>query len=191
MYEADTRRPQVGGFRHAGHKQIAVHSAGNAGGFMNGFNKFLAATFLSAAMLLTSAAQAMEIQQFDKMAQDDRAEYVSALIQGAEKVLTDESRSDLAAQVSHLFTTNAPGDKISIGMTEFYLNLAILRVSDTENAQKNPKDPRVEVEDAKALTLQKNHIELPDSFYTIASNFEPKHAQPAKEDKKKDDKNKN
>ena len=76
---------------------------------MNRFSKSLAATFLSAAMLFSSAAQAMEIQQFDKMAQDDQAEYVSALIQDAEKVLTDEGRADQAAQVSHFFTTNAPG----------------------------------------------------------------------------------
>jgi hypothetical protein len=33
---------------------------------MNGFNKFLAAAFLSAAMLFSSAVQAMEIRQFDK-----------------------------------------------------------------------------------------------------------------------------
>ena len=35
---------------------------------MKRVNKFLVATFLSAAMLWTSAAQAMEIRQFDKMA---------------------------------------------------------------------------------------------------------------------------
>jgi hypothetical protein len=38
---------------------------------MNGFNKFLAAAFLSAAMLFSSAVQAMEIRQFDKMADPD------------------------------------------------------------------------------------------------------------------------
>jgi hypothetical protein len=27
----------------------------------------------------------------------------------------------------------------------------------------NPNSPRIEVEDAMALTLQKNHIDLPDS----------------------------
>lgn len=38
------------------------------------------------------AEQAMTIVQFDKMAQDDRAEYVSELVSGAEKVLTDEGK---------------------------------------------------------------------------------------------------
>jgi hypothetical protein len=54
---------------------------------MNRFNKSLAATFLSAAMLLPGVAPTMQIEQFDKMANDDQAEYVGELIQGAEKVL--------------------------------------------------------------------------------------------------------
>ncbi len=36
--------------------------------------KVLAAAVLSASLLAASTAQAMEIRQFDKMAQDDRAE---------------------------------------------------------------------------------------------------------------------
>jgi hypothetical protein len=32
----------------------------------------------------------------------------------------------------------------------------------------------LEVEDAMAVTLKKNGIELPDSFFTVASNFQPK-----------------
>src|ERR1700674_3753072 len=89
--------------------EMQYTAARNAGAFMNGLNKFLAATFLSAAMLFTTGAQAMEIRQFDKMADQDQAEYVGLLVQGAEKVLTDEGRSDLAAQVEHLFTTRNPG----------------------------------------------------------------------------------
>lgn len=54
---------------------------------MNGSNKFVAATFLSAAMLFTSAAQAMEIRQFDKMAGSDQDRYVGVLVQSAEQVL--------------------------------------------------------------------------------------------------------
>ncbi|MGC1660329.1 MAG: hypothetical protein WA737_09975, partial [Candidatus Acidiferrales bacterium] len=57
---------------------------------------------------------------------------------------------------------------------EFYLNLALLRVEDVKNIQKNPNDPRIEVEDVMTATLQKNHIDLPDSFYTVLSNFKPK-----------------
>jgi hypothetical protein len=72
---------------------------------MNGFKKYMAATFLSAAMLLTGSLQAMEIRQFDKMADRDQSDYINVLVDGAEKVLTDEGRPDLAKQVEHLFTT--------------------------------------------------------------------------------------
>ncbi len=67
--------------------------------------KLLAATFLSAAMLFSSAAQAMQIQQFDKMAGDDQDEYVAELIIGAQQVLKDAGSTALAEQVHTLFTT--------------------------------------------------------------------------------------
>ncbi len=148
---------------------------------MNRLTRFLAATFLSAAMLLPGVAQAMEIQQFDKMANDDQAEYVGELIQGAEKVLTDEGRPDLATQVSHLFTTNAPDGNISIGMSQFMLTLAKARLADAQRAEKDPTAHRLEVEDAMAVVLKKNGIELPQSFFTVNKNFKPKHAPRAKQ----------
>jgi hypothetical protein len=141
---------------------------------MNGLNKFLAATFLSTAMLFSGVVQAMQIQQFDKMAQDDRADYVSALIQGAEKVLTTDGRAGDAAKVSKLFTTNAPDGNVSIGMSDFMVDLAKARLADAKRAGQDPSARRLEVEDAMFVTLKKNGIQLPDSFFTIASNFNPK-----------------
>jgi hypothetical protein len=141
---------------------------------MNRGSKLLATILLSAVMLCANAAQAMEIRQFDKMANQDQSDYIGDLIVGAEKVLTDEGRSDLAAQVEHLFTTKNPGDADVIGAVEFERNLALARVADAKRAEKDPGAPRVEVEDAMAITLQKNGIELPDSFFTVASNFHPK-----------------
>jgi len=91
---------------------------------MNRFSKFLVAVFVLAAMLYPSMAQAMEIRQFDRMADQDQSAYIGDLIVGAEKVLTDEGRPDLAAQVKHLFTTKDPGDADVIGMVEFERNLA-------------------------------------------------------------------
>ncbi len=114
---------------------------------MNRFNKFLVAAFMSAAMLSVSAAQAMEIRQFDKMANQDQSDYIGDSIVGAEKVLTDDGRSDLADQVKKLFTTKNPGDADVIGMVEFEINLAILRENDAKNAITHPNDPRLEVED--------------------------------------------
>ena len=125
------------------------------------------------------------------MAFPDQSEYVGLLVQGAEQVLRDEGRADLAAQVDHLFTTTMPGDAHTIGIVEFEINLALLRVADAENAQKNPKDPRVEIEDAMVATLHKSHIDLPDSFFTVNKDFKPRLPPQTKDVKKKDDKKKN
>jgi len=138
-------------------------------------NRFaISAAILSAVMLLSGSARAMTIVQFDKMADQDQADYIGDLIVGAEKVLMDEGKPALAAQVKHLFTTKDPGDKDVIGMIEIERNLAILRVHDIQDHQKKPDDPRLEVEDVFILTLHKNNIELPDAYYTVNANFRPK-----------------
>ena len=124
-------------------------------------------------MLFSGAAQAMQFQPFDKMAAQDQSRYIGDLIVGAEKVLTDEGRPDLADQVKQLFTTKKPGDADVIGMVEFERNLAILRENDAKNAISHPEDPRLEVEDVMFSTLRKNHIELPDGFFTVTSGFKP------------------
>jgi hypothetical protein len=151
---------------------------------MNGFSKFLVATFLSAAMLFSGAAQAMEIQKFDQMALQDQGDYIAVLIDGAQRVLIDEGNADLAAKINKLFTEVPAGDKISLGLNEFERNLDRVRVDDAKNAVLHPNDPRSEVEDAMAITLENNGIELPDSFFTVASNFKPK-LPPANEKKEK------
>jgi hypothetical protein len=97
--------------------------------------------------------------------------------------LTDEGRPDLAAQVKQLFTTKNSGDVDTIGMVEFERNLALFRVNDAKHAAAHPNDPRLEVEDAMAATLQKNHIDLPDSFFTVNKNFKPKHPIQSKDKK--------
>jgi hypothetical protein len=152
---------------------------------MNRFSKSLAATFLLAAMLFSDVAQAMEIRQFDKMADEDQARYIGDLIVGAEKVLTDEGKPDLAAKVKHLFTAKNAGDEDVIGMVEFENNLALLRVEDAKNAEKNPKDQRIEVEDVVAITLEKNGIKLPDKFFDVAKDFKPQYPPQTKDKKEK------
>jgi hypothetical protein len=145
-----------------------------------GIVKRLMATFLSAAMLLPGALQAMEIRQFDKMADQDQVDYLVALIDGAEKVLTDEGKPDLAAQVEHLFTTKNPGDTDTIGMIAFETSLATLRVLDAKNVAKNPGAQRFEVEHVMILALKDHGIVLPKSFMTVNKDFKPKHAQDKK-----------
>lgn len=141
---------------------------------MNRHHKILISAFISAAMLLPGVAQAMPIQVFDRMSARDQDDYVVLLLTGAQQVLTDAGSPDQAAQVQKLFTEKLAGEDIPLGLIEFESNLDIARVADAKNHLKKPNDPRVEVEDAMFLTLQKNHIDLPDSFFTVNSNFHPK-----------------
>ncbi len=135
---------------------------------------------LSASMLFLTTAKAMEIQKFDKMAAEDQGAYIATLIVGAQKVLIDAGRNDDADKVQNLFAKVLPGDKVSVGAGEFVRNLDRARVADVQNIIKDPKAQRLEVEDAMFVTLQKNHIELPDSFFTVAKNFKPKYPPQSK-----------
>jgi hypothetical protein len=142
---------------------------------MNTYRARAASLMLSAALVVSAPAQAMEIQQFDKMASEDKGEYISQLVGGAEQVLKAEGRANLAARVETLFTTTEPGDQHTLGMVEFQLNLARARVTDAKNVEKTPSAQRLDVEDAFAVTLKKNHIDLPDSFFTVGRGFRPKY----------------
>ena len=152
------------------------------GAFMNRLNKSLAATFLSAAMLFSNAAQAMEIREFDKMAIQDQGDYIQALVDGAQKVLNGQGHRGLAVKVDQLFTEVHHGDTMPLGMIEFEENLDRARVADARNVIKDPNTRRIEVEDAMAVTLKKNGIVLPQSFFTVASGFKPKHSPEKKKD---------
>ena len=129
---------------------------------------------ISTALFLSGAAQAMEIEKFTKMAGPDQSDYIVVLIQGAQKVLIQTGRKDLADKVHKLFTTTIPGDDAPIGSVEFESNLARARAADLRNLLKDPRAPRLEVEDAMAVTLKKNGIPLPTTFYTVANDFRPK-----------------
>jgi hypothetical protein len=129
---------------------------------------------LSAAVLLSGAARAMEIWQFDKMAVRDQGDYIQLLVDGAQKVLIDDGHRDLAEQVYQLFTEIPRGDEMPLGMTEFERNLALARVADAENVEKDHNARRLEVEHAMLATLKKNGIVLPRSFMTVGNGFRPK-----------------
>jgi hypothetical protein len=140
--------------------------------------RILAATFLSGTLLATGAAQAMEIRQFDKLAIQDRSEYVAELIEGAQKVLIDEGKSDLAARINKLFTEKPPaGDATPLGFAEFASNLDLARVADAERAAQDPNAHRLEVEDAILVTFKKNNFPLSQDFIrefrAVGSNFKP------------------
>jgi len=144
---------------------------------MNGVKKYLAATFLSAAMLLPNMAQAMDIIQFDLMTAQDRQDFLNSLPKAAETVLEQEGRSADAMKVHHLFNDISPGSNLPLGEAELILNLDNERVRDTKKHIQNHDAPRVQVEVALALTLSKNGIEItPDfvrSFMKLTGTFQP------------------
>jgi len=123
--------------------------------------------------IVASPARAMQIQQFDKMADKDQTEYVVQLIEGARKVLRDSGRADWAEEVARLFTTDDPQSDISIGMTQFELLLARARVADLDRLRKDPNAVRLEVEHAMILMLQKNGIEVPKTMMHVMDRFKP------------------
>jgi hypothetical protein len=120
--------------------------------------KLLTAMFLSASLLAAGAAQAMQIQVFDRMAARDRQDYMNLLMETARRVLIEAGKQNDAAKAHQLFTEIHQGDALPIGEAEFEGNLAVARVVD---ALRDPKAPRPEVEEALAVTLKKNGIELP------------------------------
>ena len=145
---------------------------------MNGVKKYLAATFLSAAMLLPNMAQAMDIIQFDQMTAQDRQDFLNSLSKAAETVLEQEGRSADAMKVHHLFDDIRPGDELPIGEAELEGNLANERVRDAKKHIQNHEAPRVQVEVALALTLSKNGIQVTPDFVKalmkLTGTFQPK-----------------
>lgn len=137
-------------------------------------SRHLATRLLSAAVLFASGAQAMPIEQYDKMATPDRSDYVVVLLAGAQKILLAAGNHEDLAKLNKLFTEVRPGDKMTIGMLQFQENLDRARLLDAQNYAKNRDTTRLEVEHAMILTLKKNGMEVPQSFMHVADTFRPK-----------------
>jgi hypothetical protein len=134
---------------------------------MRGMKKYLASTVLSAALLFTCAANAMQIPQFDKMDHNDRSKYVTLLVEGAAKGLTDHGQTDQARKLINLFKDSS--DKG--GGYQFAKHLQIAR---DLNKQTDPKQPPYEVENALEVTLKDNGITVPVSFLlALGKDFKP------------------
>jgi hypothetical protein len=126
------------------------------------------------ACLLAGTAHAMEIRDFDRMVKSDQNEYVADLVIGAQTVLKQTGHPELATKVRDLFRIIKPGDQISDGMAEFEIILAKTRLAEATRLEKDPNARHLEVEHAMSITLKRNGVELPDSFFTVNKNFRPK-----------------
>jgi hypothetical protein len=100
---------------------------------MNGLKKFMLVMLLSATVLCPRLSSAMEIQMFNDMANQDQRDYLKFLVKGAQKVLIEQGRRDLATKVDQLFHKIHPGDHQSLGEAKFEENLAFNRVFIAEN----------------------------------------------------------
>jgi hypothetical protein len=156
---------------------------------MNRFNKFLVAAFMSAAMLLPGMVQAMDINDYFKMADQDQGRFAQSLLTGAEKLLNDEGRVDLANQLDTLFTEVKPGNKLSDGMADYEARLGAMLGAEVNREVRNPNLPHLQAERAFRDAAKDHGIPLPPAFDTVASDFHPQF--PPKDAKKKDDKKKN
>jgi hypothetical protein len=154
----------------------------------NSMKKYLMTTFMSATMLLTSSAQAMDIKDYFKMANQDQGRFDNALFVGAEKVLRDEGRTDLAEKLDKLFTEVKAGNKLSDGMADYEANLGAMVIAEVKREARNPNLPHLQAERAFRDAAQDHGIPLPPAFDTVASNFHPQFP-PKKLVNKKDDKN--
>jgi hypothetical protein len=104
----------------------------------------LRAAFMSAAMLMTGVAHAMDIKDYFRMATPDQGRFDQTLLDGAEKALRDEGRPESRSQAGqdkreaknpnlpHSHVAKSPfgqlftptDDTISEGMKGYTINLA-------------------------------------------------------------------
>jgi hypothetical protein len=143
--------------------------------FMNPFNTFPVVAFMLAAMLFSSAAQAMDINDYFNMADQDQGRFDQALLTGAEKLLIDEGRSDLADQLDKIFTEVKPGNKLSDAFAEYQARLGAMQIAEVNREVRNPNLPHLQAERAFRDTAKDHGIPLPAAFDSIASNFKPKY----------------
>jgi hypothetical protein len=114
-------------------------------------------------VLLSYPLQALDMHTYRRMSDADQSRCVGDLVEDAENSLRQSGRPDLAVQVSHAFTTNAPDLDSSIGI------LALTKYLDTSV-------PNVKVstaEEAMMMAMKSIGIALPPSFATALQDFRP------------------
>jgi hypothetical protein len=134
--------------------------------------KFLVVIAVSSALLASRTVPAMEIQEFEKMATDDQNAYIGDLVWGAIKILEEDCKPELAAQVRKLFLHDL--NLTDSNPIEGTLSLGYGLIRASERAAKHPGVPRLHVEEVMRATLSEKGITLPDRFMTVDSAFKPK-----------------
>jgi hypothetical protein len=128
---------------------------------------------LIAALIVHRTASALDIKDYYRMATEDQARFGQTLQDGAEKLLRDGGRSDLAAQLHRLFTEIRPGEKISDGTNEYLANLEDMLRAEVKREAANPNRPHLQAERAFRDMAADHGISLPTQFETVAASFRP------------------
>jgi len=136
------------------------------------FRSFCAAATAVIAMFTLGTAWAMPVQVFDRMSVQDRGNYISVMIAGAKKVLTEAGQPEAVEKIEKLFTTVLPGDQVSVGSAELSLNLAAVTKAEADNLVKDPNAKPLPVELAMIATLKANGIILPKTFMRVGDEFQ-------------------
>jgi hypothetical protein len=126
---------------------------------------------LSLVIALSSVCLAMPISQFDMMQRNNRELYVGRLLDGTVESLKAHGHEDQAQQVLNFFA-----DRTEVGgIQRLEMNLKAFRQLNRDNKDNlNNTQPAYQVEDAFALTLKNQGIDVPVSFLlTINKNFKP------------------
>jgi hypothetical protein len=128
---------------------------------------------VAAACLLTSrAALAMNIQQFERMLEEDQHAYVTDLVWGAAVLLEEDCKPQVAARVRRLFI-HALGvtDNDSLEGTQRFGDRLLL--AGRRAAERPEQAGNIRVDDALRATLRDQGITLPDRFAAIDRAFSP------------------
>jgi hypothetical protein len=131
---------------------------------MNGLRTAVTVTLLSVALLWPRPSNAMDIQQFDKMATQDQRDYIAFLVKEAQKLLIEQGRRDLAVKARELFHNIRPGEQRSAGEAQIEKHLAAARTF-SASAKLSGKVSWNRVESALFQVLVNNGIVPPSAFF--------------------------
>ena len=131
----------------------------------------LAVVVMLMSALGSGGAQAMSFHDFTRMNDDDDATYVTAMVEGAAKMLRAKGQPDQASKVVALFKDPSKQG----GVNQLAMNMKELNALNNRNAiNPNNRAHVYEVEDAMELTLKDNGVIVPASYLlTINQDFRP------------------
>jgi succinyl-CoA synthetase alpha subunit len=132
---------------------------------------FLAASLLLLIALGSGRARALSFHDFIRMNDDDDATYITAMVEGAAKMLRANGQPDQARKVVAFFKDSSKQG----GVNQLAMNMNPMNGLNNRNAiNPNNRAHVYEVEDAMALTLKENGIIVPAGYLlAINQNFQP------------------